>query len=200
MKQVLFIIILLTISFFAMPQNNQKPTESFGITASLPWVNNYCYYDHELKRSSSKSGFSGLGAGAFYKKEKNIIALNTGLTADLPAPIGAFDYAKEGTRTNILSIFAEGLYYKKLFGKLNIIAGINYVSYRFNFTSYIDTLPSYSVFDRTVGITTGTEYYFSKTFSVALFYRPAIVSLDLKQYRHLVSLDARFNITVWRKS
>ena len=108
-------------------------------------------------------------------------------------------YGKDGTRTNILSTFGEVIYHRNVFGKFNIIAGLNYVRYRFNFTSYVDTLPSYSIFDKTLGITVGSEYRFSKVFSVGLLYRPTIVSFDLEQYRHIISLDARFDINVWRK-
>jgi hypothetical protein len=183
-----------------MSQDRQKQTKAIGVTASLPWVNNYSYYDYDLNHSSSKSGFVGLGASAFYKTGKSKFSLNFGFTGDLPAPIGAFDYGKEGTRTNILSNFWEGLYQRNLFERANIIAGINYVKYRFNFTSYVDTLPSYSIFDKTIGLTIGSEYRFSKTFSVALFYRPTIIPLDEEHYRHLLSLDARFDINLWRRN
>ena len=182
-----------------MSQDKQEQRRSIGVTASLPWVNNYSFYDYDQKRSSSKSGFAGLGASVFYKTGENKFSLNFGFTGDLPAPIGAFDYGKQGTRTNILSTFGEVLYHRNVFDKLSIIAGLNYVRYRFNFTSYVDTLPSYSTFDKTSGITVGSEYRFSQTFSLALLYRPTIVSFDLKQYRHLISLDARFDINVWRQ-
>ena len=199
MRHTIFSGIILTIPFLAMSQDRQKQPKSVGITAALPWVNHYFYYDYDLAKSSSKSGFVGLGASAFYKTGKNKFSFNFGFTGDLPAPIGAFDYAKEGTRTNIFSTFGEVIYHRNVFGKLNIIAGLNYVRYRFNFMSYVDTLPSYSTFDKTLGVTAGSEYRFNKTFSVAFFYRPAIVCFDLKHHRHLISLDARFDINVWKQ-
>jgi len=199
MRHFIFLSTLLTIPFFAISQGSHEQPGAIGITASLPWVNNYSYYDYDQKNSSSRSGFVGLGASVFYKTSKNKFSLNFGFTGDLPAPMGTFDYRKEGTRTNILSNFWEGLYHRRLLDKLKVITGFNYVKYRFNFSSYVNTLPSYSTSDRTLGITAGSEYQFSKTFSVALLYRPTIISLDLKQYRHVISLDARFDIDVWRR-
>jgi hypothetical protein len=199
MKHSILLSIILTIPFFARSQSKPEQLKSIGITASLPWVNNYYYYNYDQKKSSFKSGFTGLGASFFYKTGKNKFSLNFGWTGDLPAPMGAFDYGKDGTRTNILSTFGEVIYHRNVLGKLNILAGPNLVRYRFNFTSYVDSLPSYSIFDKTLGITAGGEYRFSKTFSVGLFYRSTIVSLDLKQYRHLISLDARFDINVWQQ-
>lgn len=199
MKHLRLLIIIFTIPFFALSQPGKGQSRAIGVTASLPWVNNYSYYDYDQNKSSSKSGFVGLGASVFYKTGKNKFSFNFGFTSDLPAPMGPFDYGKEGTRTNILTTFGEVFYHRNIFDKLNFIAGLNFVKYRFNFTSYVDTLPSYSAFDRTLGITVGSEYSFSNTFSVALLYRPAIVSLDLKQYRHSISLDARFDINLWRR-
>jgi len=191
---------MLTVPFFAISQNKQKQPGAIGVTASLPWVNNYSYYNYNLKKSSSKSGFVGLGASVFYKTGKNKFSLNFGFTGDLPVPVGAFDYGKEGTRASILTNFWEGLYHRRLFHRVNILAGLNYIKYRFNFTSYVDSLPSYSKFDKTIGLTIGSEYRFSRNSSIALFYRPTIISLDQKQYRHLISLDARFDINVWRRN
>jgi hypothetical protein len=199
MKHPLALSIILAIPFFALSQDNQKQLRSIGITASLPWVNNYSYYNYNQGQSSSKSGFIGIGASLFYKTGKNKLSLNFGLTGDLPAPMGPFTYGKVGTRTNILATFREMLYHRKAVGKFSIIAGMNYVKYRFNFTSYEDSLPSYSIFDKTIGITSGCEYRFSKIFSLALLYRPTIISLDFKRYRHLISLDARFDIYLWKQ-
>jgi len=199
MRRFLLLSIILTLPFLSKSQDHSKQAKSIGVTASLPWINSYVYYDYTIRKSSSKSGFVGLGASGFYKVAKNKFSLNGGFTGDLPAPVAAFDYGHEGTRTNILCTFFEGLYHRNLIAKWNIIAGLNYVKYCFGFTSYVDTLPSYSTFDKTLGITIGSEYRFGRTFSVALFYRPAIVSLDLKQYMHLISLDARFDINVWRQ-
>ena len=200
MRQFLLLSIILTFPLLSKSQDNSKQTRSIGVTASLPWVNNYTYYDYDLRKSLSKSGFIGLGASGFYKTGKNKLSLNVGFTGDLPVPMGPFDYGHEGTRTNILCAFFEGLYHRNLIAKWGIIAGLNYVKYRFVFTSYVDTLPSYSTFDKTIGLTIGSEYRFSRVFSVALLYRPTIFSLDLKQYRHLISLDARFDINVWRRN
>lgn len=200
MRQLLILSFVLTIPFLSKSQDAQGLPRAVGVTLSLPWINSYSYYDYDLQQSSSKSGFVGLGASAFYKTAKSKLSLNFGFTGDLPVPLGAFDYGKEGTRTNILSSFWEGLYHRNLFGRVNLVGGLNYVKYRFNFTSYVDTLPSYSTFDKTIGLTVGSEYRFSKNSSIALLYRPTIISLDRKGYRHLISLDARFDINLWRRN
>ncbi len=194
-----FLLIFLTIPIFARSQNRQEPLKSIGLTASLPWINNYCYYNYDQKKSALVTGFTGLGAAVFYNAGKNKISLNIGFTGDLPAPMGAFDYGKQGTRTNIGSAFGEMIYQRNLIGRISVIAGLNYVQYRFSFTSYVNNLPSYSTLDGTWGMTMGSAYRFTKIFSLALLYRPTLISPDKKQYRHLISLDARFDITLWRQ-
>ncbi len=197
MKKWLSSVMILSIPFLGISQHTSKQSKAVGFTISLPWVNNYSYYNHHSQNTSSKSGFVGFGASAYFKTGENKFSVNLGFTGDLPAPIGAFDYAKEGTRSNILSTFVEGIYHKKLVGRVNIIAGVNHVRYRYKFTSYVNTLPSYSKFDNTLGFTIGSEYRFSRKSSIALLYRQAIISLNQKNYRHLISLDARFDISLW---
>lgn len=198
MKQFLLFNILLTISLTGISQITAKSTKALGVTISLPWMNNYVYHDYETSNSSSKFGFVGIGGSVFYKIDKNKVSINIGLTGDLPVPIGPFDYEKQGTKTSIQSSFLEMLYHKYLFKRVKVIAGVNHLNYKFNFTNYEDSSLSYLIADRTIGATLGGEFYFSKNSSVALFYRPAIISSDLKQYRHLLSLDFRFDIPLWK--
>lgn len=197
MRPLWFLIFSFIIPLASMSQD-EKQFKAIGVTASLPWVNSYSYKDYQLQNTSSRSGFAGLGASVYYKSGKNKFSLNYGFTGSLPAPIGAVDYGKEGTRTNIVSNFLEGIIHKNVAEKLNIIAGANYVKYRFDFISYVDTMPSYSISDKTLGLTIGAEYRFNRIFAIAIFYRPTIVSLDNKKYRHLISLDARFDINLWK--
>lgn len=198
MKPPLIVIFILAIPALGLSQDWQK-RQSAGLTLSFPWVNSYRYYDYYFLQPHSVSGFVGLGGSAFYRHNKNKFSVNAGFTADLPVPMGPFDYGKEGVRTNILSNFWEGLYHRSLHKRVNVIAGVNYVSYRFTFTSYVDTLPSYKIVDNTIGVTLGGEYRFTENVSLALIYRPAIISLDTKQYRHVISLDGRFDINFWRQ-
>ena len=198
MKLLLFLSFVLAIPQLSKSQDKPKHSKTIGVTASFPWINNYSYYDYDLQKSSSKSGFIGLGASVFYKTSKDRFSLNFGFTGDLPVPMGVFDYGHEGTRTNILSTICEGLYHRNLFNRVNLIAGLNYIKYRFDFTSYVDSLPSYSMYDKTIGLTIGSECRLGKNSYVALFYRPTIISLDQKQYRHLISLDLRFDINLWK--
>ena len=190
----------LTLPMLSASQDKSTQQKAGGFTASFPWINNYSYYDYDLKKPASKSGFVGLGAGVYFKKNNYKFSVNTGITGDLPVPIGAFDYGKEGTRTNIFSHYWEVGFHRNLAGRINIIAGFNHIKYRFRFTSYIDSLPSYSVTDRTIGLTFGGEWLARKHSSIALVYRPTIFSLGNKQYRHLVSIDCRFDINIWTRN
>ena len=98
-----------------MCQNKQKQPGAIGVTASLPWVNNYSYYNYNLKKSSSKSGFVGLGASVFYKTGKNKFSLNFGFTGDLPVPVGAFDMEKKEQEQASLPIFGKDFIIKACF-------------------------------------------------------------------------------------
>ena len=193
----LFVIICLPVSGFT--QTKKKPLRTAGVTLSFPWVNSYRFYNYYTQEAASNTGFVGLGGSAYYKPGKNKFSLNGCFTGDLPVPIGPFDYGKTGTRSNIKAFTWEALYHRSIYKHLYTIVGLNYVRYQFDFTSYVDSLPSFSRFDKTFGVTAGIEYYFTERFSAALFYRPAIVSLDTKQYRHLISLDARIDVNFWRR-
>ena len=70
--------------------------------------------------------------------------------------------------------------------------------YHYNITSDASLL-NIDKTDYTLGLTTGLEYMFSKTFSIAMFYRPALYSFDIKSYKRTLSLDARFDIRFWNK-
>lgn len=200
MKPYLSLCLVMIAPLLCLSQHSSRRTGEAGLTASLPWVNNYVYHNYEQGGSSSKSGFFGLGLAGFYKSGPNKFSLNFAVTGDLPVPIGAFDYGKEGTRSNILAYVWEGLYHRQLLTRMNIIAGPHYINYRYSCISYVDSLPSYAIFDKTYGMSMGCEYIFKSKLTVALFYRPTLVSLTTKQYRHLLSLDARLDVKVWRKS
>jgi len=201
MKRILgasYIILLSSLPCFS--QDTSLCCQSTGITLSLPWVNNYSYHNYESKRSATKSGFVGLGASAFYKTGKHKFSLNFAITGDLPVPIGAFDYGKEGSRSNIHGELWELIYHRSIFNKVNLIGGINIVKYRYSFTSYVNQpVLFYSIDDKTTGLTLGAEYLYARNSMIAVFYRPAILSAGKKEYRHLISADARFDIHFWRR-
>ena len=175
--------------------SGQDINKSFGLTVSLPWLNNYSYYDYQKNSSQKKSGFIGFGLGLFYTHVKNKISLNAGVTADSPMPLGV-EYAKEGTLTKISSTFIELIYHRQILKKLNGIIGVNMTSYNFNLTSFVDSVSAYHKTDNTFGLTIGAEYIFTKHISLATFYRPTI---DNNLYRHLISVDLRFNFDIWKK-
>jgi hypothetical protein len=177
----------------------QESNQSFGLTLSFPWANNYSFYAYDLKKTDSKSGFMGAGISFFYKEGKHKFSLNTGVTADIFAPLGPIDYAHEGTRSHISSRFAEILYHRNIFNRINLIGGIHVMNYHFRFISYVDTLPSYTQDDQVLGLTAGAEYQFGRNFYLAIIYRPSLIAFDERHYRHLLSLDARFDINIWKK-
>ena len=180
-------------------QGQKDSSGSFGLTISLPWTNNYVFYDHYSSQDTSTSGFMGIGGAFFYKHGNKKLSLNFGITSDLPAPIGPIDFAKEGTRKSIEAFLLDLIYHQTVHRRLAILGGVNFVDYRFKLTSYVDTIPTFTKDDKTIGITIGPEYLSKKSFSLALMYRPALVSFSRKQYRHILSLDVRFNFIIGKK-
>jgi len=167
-----------------------------GVTLSFPWVNNYKYVDYEYKTVRKKSGFFGLGIGAYYKRNDYKISFNIGLTEDLDSPIGAIDYSRPNTRSNISSQFAELVCHYPFYKSLNAILGLNYTSYKYEFTSFEDRFFWYKKTDHTLGFSAGVEYRFNKYISAAAIYRPAFASFETDGiYRHVISLDIRIDIT-----
>jgi hypothetical protein len=172
----------------------QTSIKSFGLTLGLPWVNNYTYYDYETKSSQNKSGFIGFEFALFYKQDRNKFSLNAGLTGDSPGPFGV-EYSREGTRTSVSSTFIELIYHRQVYKKIIVAFGINNIWYNFDFNSFVDSLPSYRKSDRTIGVLIEVEYAFNKHISLAATYRPVLFST---KYRHILSLDLRFNFNIWK--
>ena len=200
MKLSLIFNLILIFSLAAFGQENSKTqAKVLGVTISLPYINSYRYYDYGKNNERIKSGFGGIGLACFYKTGKNKISLNYGVTADLPAPLGPIDFGHEGTRSQISAGFIDIIYHHNLLKGLNVVAGFNVVKYKYKFISYVDTIPWYNRHDNTPGLSIGAEYIFKKSFSIAAFYRPAIISFDTKQYLHLLSLDFRFDVNIWRR-
>lgn len=178
MRILLFSGLSLIIPLRSISQDTLCLPDNIGVIVSLPWLNNYFFYSYELNQSITVTGFTGVGISGFSKTDKRKFTLNSGFTDDLPVPIGPFDYAKEGTRTNISSTFFEGVYHRSISPRVNLIYRVNYIRYRFDFICYIDSLPSFSVADKSLELTTGAEYRFEKNTSFALFYQPAVFSFD----------------------
>lgn len=175
-------------------QDTPNRKHVIGITVGAPWVNNYSYYDYDLKELKSKSGFFGLAGSLYLRTKRNKLSMNIGVTADLPAPVGPIDYLPEGTRSNIGSVYLEFVDHANVYKSVNFIAGLNFVRYIYKLTSYEDSLPGYRKYDNTVGVTMGAEYKFNRRWSVAAYYRPAVYSFDIKQYRHFISLAVTIDI------
>ena len=190
------LILLLVIPGLAF---SQKAPRSAGITLSFPWVNSYIYYDYQKRQNLSVTGFVGIGGSVFYKEGGHKFSLNAGLTSSLPVPIGPFDRSKDHPYSEVLSNFWEVIYHRNMWDRINLVAGLSYVRYQFLYHDYQNPSANMTKFDRTVGFTLGGEFQFTEKFAGALFYRPAIVSIDRKQYWHLISLDGRIDLSFWRR-
>jgi hypothetical protein len=189
---------MLALPCLAMCQQSSWQRRAIGLTASLPWINNFHYYNYDAQKPASKSGFVGVGAAAYYKWGKNKVSLNFGFNGSSPVPLGPYDYSKDSARTSILSTLWEGLYHRNVYKRINVLAGVNCVEYLFDYVGAVNTGIYYSRSDKTIGITVGGEYRFSTNSTLALIYRPALVSFGVKQYMHVVSLDARFDFNIWK--
>ena len=194
----LFTFSILFIFFSQISMAGNDP--AVGITVSFPWVNSYRYVDYRVRATNTKTGFFGLGIAAYYKKNEHKVSLNFGFIQDLDSPIGAIDYSKLGTKTHIGAGFGELIYHHPVYRNLNVIAGLNFTSYKYEFTSFVDTVPGYIKTDNTLGISVGFEYRFNKFISAATIYRPSIASFETDGiYRHIISWDIRIDIDMKRK-
>ncbi len=195
-RHLLVAILLFSLPAASLAQDSSRQQKAVGLSIGLPWANGYVYHDYALQSSKTKWGFVGIEGSVFYKRSGCKLVLNAGITGDLPAPAGPVDFAHEGSRTAIRTAYIEGLYYKNVLGNLSLVAGVNFMNYHFSQISYEDSIPEYGMNDRTIGLTAGLEYSIWKNIGVGVFYRPAIVSFDTKQYRHQLSLDLRFDINI----
>jgi hypothetical protein len=142
----------------------------------------------------SQTGLLGFGVGLFYQQGRNIFSINYGQPA-LFIP----SFPKSDAATTMRGQFIEGLVEHAIWRqKLWAIGGINYTLYQYQYTNSLD-FPNINKTDPTFGLTLGAEWKFSPWFSTALIYRPAVYSWGIQNYRHILSLDLRFNIFCWRK-
>lgn len=194
----LLLIACLTLSINAVSQR-RIPKSAIGVTASFPWINNFAYYDYNKGKPYSKSGFTGISASVFYKDEKQKVALSLGILGDHPVPIVPYE-VERNNNTLIHSTFLEGTYHKRVHPRINLIGGMHYMEYAYSYWK-ANSLDVDFFTDFTGGLTTGAEYLFGrKNFSLALFYRPGLITFTgTKKYRHVISLDARFDINIFRK-
>ena len=188
MKQFIILLVLLFFSYNIFAQYSKQNT-SVGMTISLPLLNNFRYYDYSNKASAIAWGGLGIGGSIFYKHDKIKYSLN--FIAATTYDLSYYDHY------DFRVVNIEALIYYSLYKKLNLIGGLNRANYFYTTVGYIPY--NYNFEDKTVGITTGLEYMFSKTFSIAAYYRPALYSDGIKSYKRNLSLDARFDIRFWNK-
>jgi hypothetical protein len=186
-----FLFILISTTF----SQAQDANKNIGLTFSLPWINNYTYYNYELNSLTNKSGFSGFGIAIYLNQSKNKFSLNAEVLGDSPMPFGV-EYVIKGPISNISATLIELNYQKYLFKKVSLILGVNKIYDHFNFKNYEDSLKDYLKTDQMYGMTLGAEYIFTSHFSLASFYRLAFPD---NSYRHIISIDLRFNFDLWKK-
>lgn len=194
----LLLLALLMLSLNAISQ--RRPYKSaIGATISFPWINNFAYYDYHLAKPAFKSGFTGISASAFYKDNKQKINLSLGGLGAIPVPFGPYDVVRDDYK-QVFSVFLEGTYHKRIFPRINLIAGMHYMEHEYSYWKP-DSTDYDSFTDFTGGLTAGAEYLFGrKNFSLALFYRPSLITFTgTRKYRHVISLDARIDINIFRK-
>lgn len=197
MKQLLVSLLLVS----SMPAIGQidLPKKAFGVTISFPWVNNMVHYNYHLNTIDGKTGFGGFSGSLFYKTQKEKISLSIGLMGTVPVPMGPYDHDNINY-TEVFVNFIEGTFHKRVWPRINLIGGFNYMEWDYSY--FKDDTESYFYSDFTGGLTTGAEYLFGRNnFSLALFYRPALVNFDGlgSKYRHVISLDARIDINIFRR-
>jgi hypothetical protein len=197
---IILAFISLTFNLVGQEIAEDKLQNEIGISILTPWINNYKFYDYQKNQIQSKSGFIGLGAGIYYRfLETRKVSIGIAFTGDLPVPIGPFDYGKEGIRSNIGTLYLEALYHDRIIKKLGFIIGPNFISYRYNLVSYVDTVTPFIKTNTFLGLTMSLEYYLTKRITIATHYRPSIIPLDeQKRYHHLISFDVRYDIRLYK--
>ena len=182
------LFLLLHNTLIAQRSNNNA---TIGMTISLPFFNNYRYYEYVSNSSVTQSGLMGLGFALFYKHNRIKYSLNGASTI----LFNGNTFAKGDGSEDIAVKYLEGLVHYTFYKKMNVIGGVNLSNYHYEASSI---MPDNSFFinknDLTIGFTTGIEYMFSKTFSLAAYYRPSLYSDGVKSYKRTLSLDARFDI------
>jgi hypothetical protein len=107
---------------------------------------------------------------------------------------------ERNNHTQIFAAFLEGTWHKRIHPRINLIGGMHYMEHHYSYWK-TDSATMDSFTDFTGGLTAGAEYLFGrKNFSLALFYRPGLITFTgTKKYRHVISLDARIDINIFRK-
>ena len=76
MKTIFTFLSLSIFLFSSKAQIASVQDKTYGITFSIPWVNNYRYVDYQLGTTGKKTGFFGLGIAGYCKVGKNKISFN----------------------------------------------------------------------------------------------------------------------------
>ncbi len=200
-----YLITLFFIFVFLLPSLAQtekvKSNSNYGITLSFPWINYYYYVNYYKNKSERTFGFFGLGLSGYYKKDLTKISFNASITEDLSSPLGSINFSKKELKTSIACSYYELIYHHPVYEDLNFVGGFNFTNYNFRVASTIDSVSSYKKSDQTLGLSLGIEYRFSKYYSIAAMYRPALASFETDiKYRHLINFEFRIDLDFKKKN
>lgn len=204
MKHIHFIALaMLLANASAMAQQKthdrfQPRKKDIGLTLSLPYLNTITYHKYLTGKSASATGFIGFGAALFYRQNNVKFSLNVTAMMTNPNPIGPGGFGKKELRHNIHNTGIDAMVHYPLHRYFNIIGGINYMKMQHNRVGDGSTIRDFDKTDPSYGITTGIEAKLQRQFNLGLYYRPAVIGIGEKFYRHVISIDARFDFTVWR--
>ncbi|MBO9636154.1 MAG: hypothetical protein J7578_23830 [Chitinophagaceae bacterium] len=175
-------------------------SKDVGLIVSYPYLNSFAYRNFLNGEAASRTGFVGIGGGLYFRKNDRKLSLNIFYVLSSPFPMGPIDYGKTGIRYDIRNWGMDAMIHYPVNSWLRVVGGINKMNLNYNLISYDSTIQSIDRTDASFGLTTGIELkFFIKELNLGLFYRPAIISSGEKFYRHVISLDARFDIPVWHR-
>ncbi len=201
MKSILTLFFLVAILGPCRSQTEMaKKSGNYGVTLSFPWVNQYRYVDYQLNENKSTFGFFGLGISGFYKNGKHKASVNLSIAEALASPAKINSASEKDLNTSIECSYLELIYHRTVRENVSVIGGFNLNNYKFRLTSKLNDVASYHKTDQTLGASLGIEYRFSKFYSVAGVYRPALASFEADEtYRHLINLEFRVDLNFKEK-
>lgn len=186
MRNLLFLLITL-FCFSIINAQSTKPTESAGITISLPLINQASFYDYSAEKLTNQYGSLGAGMGLFYKKNQNKFTIGY----EHPS------LSERGHSTINTNIF-EAIIHHQIFEQVAAIAGLHYTVYKFHLSTDYPPFTKIDKSDATIGLTAGAEFLPSKSTSFVVIYRPSLLSFDKKSYRAVFSFGFKYDINFWK--
>lgn len=172
--------------------------KAIGLTLSFPYYNFMKYHKYLTGKSASTAGFVGIGGALFYMQNNVKFSLNITSMMNASTPLIISDFGKNGVRHHISNTGVDLMVHYPIHRYFNIVGGINYMRMSHRRNGNDSTIRDFDKTDPSYGITTGIEAKLQRQFNLGIYYRPAVIGIGEKFYRHVISIDARFDFTVWR--